>query len=102
MQINNKIFSAKEADIAELNWDLLMHFTLNNWTHENKGLMESATLMLHLPPAPSSHHTQATVNVYYVARDKVTGQPVQYRVSDKSILWSNRVSMSLSVCLFVP
>jgi len=78
----------KEADIAELNWDLLMHFTLNNWTHENKGLMESATLMLHLPPAPSSHHTQATVNVYYVARDKVTGQPVQYRAKD--VTWKLR------------
>ena len=44
-------------------------------------MLTAANLMIHLPPAPSPKHMHALVKVYYIARDKATGQPTQLRVS---------------------
>ena len=58
-----------------------LYFHLSAPVEEEQRYLESASLLLHLPPAPGPHHTHARILVHYLARDKNTGLPTKLIVS---------------------
>jgi len=54
-----------------------LYFHLSAPVEEEQRYLESASLLLHLPPAPGPHHTHARILVHYLARDKNTGLPTK-------------------------
>jgi hypothetical protein len=72
--------SAPAEVLAEhKHWNVLF-YRLSERVLSEQHVLSEAHLLLHLPASPSPADTHARVRVYYVAIDKKTGKPTQFKV----------------------